>query len=105
MRVYFEDGKLDPNKYQDAIHVDAALGIWHCKSMLEYYSGAYIYTNSPIAFDNKYVWDKWDQVPDIHIRNVDGRFVRIDYLTHRDIHEGTNIWKLYLAGEFNPHNK
>lgn len=100
MKIYFEDGKLDCKKFQRSICIDAGLGVSHCRCMFDYYSNVTIYTNSPLAFASKYVWDTYTKTPEIYLRNRSGKWKRIDCFTDRLLHKGMNLWKLYLAGEF-----
>ena len=128
MKIIFEDGKLNANiverhgsKY--AI-IDAANGVSYCKQCLDSamadHQTTYVYTNSILALDNKYVWNDDLNVPELFIRvsvdyamkfkwthkyNFTYCYERIDKLTDRRLKESHNLMKLYLAGEFNSNNK
>ena len=108
MRIYFEDGKLrdifqlpvKPNYF-----IDAGNGITESIEALdtikEINTDAVVYTNTIVAFDNRYAWDEVLKVPDIYIRAGENMiFTRIDKLTKRDLKEGHNLAKMYVAGEF-----
>ena len=59
-----------------------------------------IYTNSIFAFDNTYAWDNEFNRPEIYIRDSSGEFKNITEFTSRQLKEGHNLAKLYIAGEF-----
>ena len=118
MRIYFEDGKLRdifqipvrPKKLgtitvAEIDFIDAGNGITESIEALdtikEINPDAVVYTNSIVAFDNRYAWDEALKVPDIYIRAGENMvFTRIDKLTKRDLKEGHNLAKMYIAGEF-----
>lgn len=108
MKIYFEDGKLrninqlpiKPDYIVNAeegvnANIDCLDNLYHINP------NSIIYTNSIFAFNNRYVWNKELKVPEIYIRaNEHMLFTRIDELTARELREGHNLAKLYVAGEF-----
>lgn len=109
MKIYFEDGKL-PLSYNIPIDhcliIDAVNGasqnITELDMIKEKDPSATIYTNSILALNNKYAWNKELDVPEIYIRSegTTGIFTRIDKLTDRELREGHDIAKMYINGEF-----
>ena len=108
MKIYFEDGNLMhtsliPTKVDWL--VDASKGVtanieW-LDLLMERHSGDTVYTNSIFAFHNMYAWNEKLKVPEIFIRaGEEGKWVRIDKLTNRELKEGHNLAKMYIAGEF-----
>ena len=107
MKIYFEDGKLErPNSIDFKYNyiIDAGWGFTHNISMLDFimstYSSASIYTNSLVALNNRYAWNKELGVPEIYLWKND-KFIRIDQLTNRELREAHNLEKMYISGEFN----
>jgi len=110
MKIYFEDGILYGNWsgvpescYMD---IDAKMGYSFCDKLLEQINDkkrkdVVIYTNAIQALSNYYAWNPELQVPEIYLRNKDRQFERIDNFTERELREGHNIMKMYMAGEFN----
>lgn len=106
MKIYFEDGVLDSKKIPivpDYI-VDATNGVTNNINLLYILSiespECIIYTNSILAFENRYAWNDDKKVPDIFIRGKCGAFRRITKFTGRELREGHNLKKMYIAGEF-----
>lgn len=113
MKIFFEDGSLKINngislvEEQAPIIVEADWGITNNLRQLnslrvheELSEKVVVYTNSVVAFDNKYAWNAELEVPEIYIRTQDRGFVRLDELTNRKLRESNNLLNLYLAGEF-----
>lgn len=108
MQIYFEDGKLLDSKrlsISPDYTVDASDGVTSCINQLDNISVinsyAVVYTNSIFALNGKYVWNKESNMHDIFIRdNANGCFKRIANFTARELREGHNIGKMYVAGEF-----
>ena len=106
MKIYFEDGELNRSISTtfDYDHVvDAKYGFTHNDKIFDaiqsYDSESSVYTNSLVALNNRLAWNKELGVPEIYLfRN--GKFVRIDELTNRELREGHNILKMYISGEF-----
>lgn len=108
MKIYFEDGKLVNIKQlpiaPDYV-IDAADGVTACMDMLDRISStnrdAVVYTNSIIAFSNRYAWNEEKKIPDVYIRGGEHlEFTNIAFLTNRQLREGHNLAKMYLGGEF-----
>ena len=108
MKIYFEDGKLR-NLNQLPIHIDFVIdatdGVNDNFKILDELNqreeDITIYTNSIFAFSNQYAWNKELKVPEIYIRIGEHMiFKRIDELTKRELREGHNLAKMYVAGEF-----
>lgn len=108
MKIYFEDGKLVSSiclPFKCDRKIDARSGYSKNSADLDYLNcyqpNATIYTNSLLALDNKYCWNKDLQVPELYIRAGEHMvFTRIDKLTTRELREGHNLMKLYVNGEF-----
>ena len=106
MKIYFEDGRLLTSGHLPFVYhyaIDAKHGISSNLAQLdtlrECEPNATVYTNSIIAFSNKYAWN--DEAPEIYIRAGEHMmFTRIDKLTRRELHRGHNLAKMYVAGEF-----
>lgn len=109
MKIYFEDGKLrDLSQLPTDIDfiIDATDGVSANFNFLDAFNtqvkeSITIYTNSIFAFSNQYAWNKELKVPEIYIRAGEHMiFTRIDELTERELREGHNLAKMYVAGEF-----
>ena len=107
MKIYFEDGELNkPNSiyFTYDYMVDARYGYTNNAALLGCINclnnDASVYTNSIIALDNKFAWNNELKAPEIYLVRED-EFIRIDKLTNRELKEGNNIMKMYMAGEFN----
>lgn len=111
MKIYFEDGKLkDDNEIQREIPheinlvLNAEYGFSFCKLALwklqQTNNRATVYTNMITALNNDYAWNEEMDVPEIYIRNDDGKFTRIDKLTKRALRKAHNIMRMYMAGAF-----
>lgn len=108
MKIYFEDSSLVTSGYLPfAYHyaIDAKYGISaniaQLDTLRECEPNATVYTNSIIALNNEYAWNKELKVPEIYIRAGEHMiFTRIDKLTTRELREGHNIAKMWISGEF-----
>lgn len=109
MKIYFEDGKLYSSWYgvpeECYMDIDAKMGYSLCYKLLEQINDkkrkdVIIYTNAIQALSNYYAWNDELKVPEIYLRNKEGKFERIDNFTERELREGHNIMKMYMAGEF-----
>lgn len=109
MKIYFEDGRLYGNwsgvPEECYMDIDAKMGYSFCENLLRQIHNSkkkdvIIYTNAISALHNYYVWNKELNVPEIYLRNKEGKFERIDNFTARELREGHNIMKMYMSGEF-----
>ena len=108
MKVYFEDDMLLPKErltFEFDHRVDARFGYSdnerQLDAILQMHPNDVIYTNSLIALDNLYAWNEKLKVPEIYIRAGEHMvFTRIDELTNRQLRQGHNIMKMYMANEF-----
>lgn len=108
MKIYFEDGKLDPTMKFIINHdffIDAANGYSFCEDRLEvakhFHPNCTIYTNSLVALYNPYVWNDELKVPELYLRHKNTlEWTRVDQLTARELRQGHNLMKMYMAGEF-----
>jgi hypothetical protein len=108
MKIYFEDGDListirapENYDYQVAAERGVTSNIIRLDALNEKHPDAVIYTNSIFAFNNMYAWNEELKAPEIFIRaGEDGQWVRIDRLTDRELRQGHNLAKMYVAGEF-----
>ena len=109
MKIYFEDGELINAKklpVKPDFVINASDGVSRNIALLDNLNltnkDYFIYTNSILAFSNRYAWNKDLQIPEIYIRdNQHGVFINITHLTNRELKEGHNFAKMYIAGEFN----
>ena len=113
MKIYFEDGKLinaNMLPVKNDFMIEASYGVSSNIDVLDEFkqmeakSGKdlVIYTNSILAFSNEYAWNNDLKVPEVYIRAGEHMvFTRIDKLTERELREGHNLAKMYVAGEFN----
>ena len=108
MKIYFEDGPLRsanqlPIKPDYIVKASegVASNINDIDNLFLSNPNGIVYTNSIMAFSNEYAWNKDLQVPEIYIRSGEYMlFTRIDELTGRELREGHNLAKMYIAGEF-----
>ena len=108
MKIYFEDGQLLPKDmlpFKCNHTIDAGEGYSYCEDALEWlrYNDpcSVVYTNSIIALCNKYAWNIDYGVFEIYMRcGKDKAFHMIDKLTQRELREGHNIMKMYMANKF-----
>lgn len=113
MKIYFEDGELrhyTQIPFEVDLAVQAGRGVSENITMLDLFAeqkpNATVYTNSIFAFCNQYAWNKELKAPEIYIRAGEHMvFTRIDKLTIRELREGHNLAKMYVAGEFDNHIK
>lgn len=108
MKIYFEDGELlhfsllpVMPKYEVYANEGVTDNIELLDLIAEKDAEAIIYTNSIFAFNNMYAWNEELRVPEIYIRaGEDMVFTRIDKLTNRELRQGHNLARMYVAGEF-----
>lgn len=106
MKIYFEDSCLRTPKLKESFYyiVDAASGvssnIAFLDELLERQKDCVVYTNSLMAFSNRYAWNVEKEIPEIYIRNKNDEFTNITHMTSRYLKEGMNLARLYIAGEF-----
>ena len=108
MKIYFEDGELRDYTqipFEPDLAIQANLGVSQNIDMLDWHavhkSDITVYTNSILAFSNKYAWNQELKLPEIYIRAGEHMvFTRIDKLTNRELKQGHNLAKMYIAGEF-----
>lgn len=113
MRIFFYDGLLDAAPVPQCEHyelVDAKYGPDCNRIRLECSlissrniecSNFAIVTNSILALDHAYGWNHSENHTDIYLYVVPLKdYVRIDKLTEKELREGHNIAKMYLAGIF-----
>lgn len=111
MKILFYDGDLRqwcrPTNINHIYHtvLDAAHGPSDNIELLERarlnYYDCVIFTNSLVALDHRYGWNKKENHTDIYFY-VESKhdFVRCDELAGREIREGHNIMKMFLNGAF-----
>lgn len=114
MNVYFYDGPLseapavelvDKSRYIDA--GDGPTANLSALAFLTTYAesnGSFemnVLTNSILALDHEYAWDEIENHTAIYlyVRKLQ-KYIRIDRLTEKELREGHNIAKMYLAGAF-----
>ena len=109
MKIYFEDGHLETDLSFLSVEIDSIVdatagvnsNINTLDNLMWCNPDRVVYTNSIFAFNNMYAWNKELKVPEIYIRAGEHRvFTRIDKLTNRELREGHNLAKMYVAGEF-----
>jgi hypothetical protein len=112
MKIYFEDGDLRGYTSKSTgvpetvgWSLNASHGVTENIEVMDYLlqekPNTVVYTNSIFAFNNMYAWNEELKVPEIFIRaGGAGTWVRIDKLTNRELREGHNLAKMYVAGEF-----
>ena len=108
MKIYFEDGELrhcEQLSFSVDFNVHAEHGVTRNIECLDYIAehspNSTVYTNSIFALHNMYAWNEELKVPEIYIRAGEHMvFTRIDKLTNRELKQGHNLAKMYVAGEF-----
>lgn len=112
MKIYFEDGALRGYTSKSTgipetvgWSLNASHGVTENIEVMDYLlqekPNTVVYTNSIFALHNMYAWNEELKAPEIFIRaGEEGKWVRIDKLTKRELREGHNLAKMYVAGEF-----
>ena len=109
MKIYFEDGKLlnfDKLPVIPDYIVEAGHGISNNIKLLDsIYNNdqhdSVTYTNSICALSNEYAWNDSLKLPEIYLRDNNGKFKNITLFTNRKLRQGYNLAKMYISGEFN----
>ena len=112
MKIYFEDGELVSSGYlpiDSYTVVNAACGVHsniNCLDIIKQYTpNAVVYTNSIIAFDNKYAWNEELNTCEVYIRAGEhGIFTPINKI-YPNIRQVNNIAKMWLAGMFDDYTE
>lgn len=109
MKILFYDGDVRqwcrPATIRHYNTLDAAYGPSNNIEQLEWvclnYYDCILLTNSLVALDHRYGWNKKENHTDIYFY-VESKhdFVRCDELTEREIREGHNIMKMFMNGAF-----
>lgn len=107
MKIYFYDGSMYflqmMYPHSSAYDIDARYGVSDNVKQLESLrdKDIKVFTNSILALSNSYGWNKEENHTDIYLW-VDelNNFIRIDYLTNKEIRYAHNIEKLYLNDIF-----
>lgn len=109
MKILFYDGDVRqwcrPATIRHYHTLDAARGPSDNIEQLEWahinYYDCILLTNSLVALNHKYGWNKEDGCTDIYFYVALKRdFVRCDKLTDREIREEDNIIKMFMNGVF-----
>ena len=115
MKVYFYDGSIyffkmiHPHRF--AHEIDASDGVSNNLKQLESLrdnQATEVFTNSILALSNSYGWDEEENHTDIYLWVDELKdFIRIDYLTNKEIRYAHNIEKMYLNHifEYEPDSK
>ena len=116
MKIYFEDGQLKtPSEIPTKVGywvVDAGAGFSVCYGRLaaiKEYERAnnaedIVYTNFSAALNNCFAWNEELRLPEVYLRN-NGKWVRIDQLTNRELRAAHNLEKMWISGAFEPYEK
>ena len=110
MKILFYDGNIRwlacPTSFSNYNRLSAAWGYTDNIKELNTYreklgEAAIILTNSLVALDHRYGWNKKENHTDIYFY-VESKhdFVRCDELTEKEIREGHNIMKMFMNGAF-----
>ena len=110
MKILFYDGDIRwwsrPTGFPNYNRMNASWGYTDNIKTLDLYleklgEDTVILTNSLVALDHKYGWNKKENHTDIYFY-VESKhdFVRCDELTDREIREGHNIMKMFMNGAF-----
>jgi hypothetical protein len=121
MKIYFEDGILNPAyKYcfdqapkdfgdQPADFIVYANGfrltVQELDDIAIHYPEAIVYTNSICGLYSLYHWNDKEQIPELYVRDINGIFKRVDTLTNKTLRKDHDYIKLYCSGEFETKEK
>lgn len=110
MKILFYDGPIKrwsrPTSFTHYNTVDAGAGYTNNVRELEAYQkfwgdNTIVLTNSMVALTHDFGWNQSEKHTDIYFYiESEHDFIRCDRLTFREIREGHNIAKLFMAGEF-----
>lgn len=110
MKILFYDWNISwwacPSSFSNYNRLDGAWGYTDTIKTLNLYKenlgeDAIILTNSIIALDHKYGWNKKEKHTDIYFYVKSKRdFVRCDKLTEKEIRKRHNIMKMFMNGVF-----
>ena len=107
MKIYFEDDSLVLGRYAPDFNfvIDAGGGMTHNEDALKLYlkitPDCVVYTNSLVAMDNRYCWNKELSVPELYIRRDRfSEWFRVDELTDKEIRQQHNLFSMYRNGAF-----
>ena len=111
MKILFYDGDIRwwsrPTGFPNYNRMNASWGYTDNIKTLDLYleklgEDTVILTNSLVALDHRYGWNKKEHHTDIYFYVKSKRdFVRCDELTEKEIREGHNIMKMFMNGVFN----
>lgn len=110
MKILFYDGDilrwLRPTKFSNYIKLNALWGYTNNIKDLDTYmeklsNDATILTNSIVALDHRYGWNKKENHTDIYFY-VESKhdFIRCDELTEKEIRKEHNIMKMFMNSAF-----
>lgn len=100
MKIYFEVGRLCTHMISLPMHemciIDASDGVIYNQRLLDAINecrpDTIVYTNSPIALNSAYCWNKTAGQFDVFIRSMlSGEFKHIQSLIIGDFNEGTDL--------------
>lgn len=110
MKILFYDGCIDwwscPSSFSNYNRLDATWGYTDTIKTLDLYKenlgeDEAVLTNSIIALDHKYGWNKKENHTDIYFYVKSKRdFVRCDELTEKEIRKCHNIMKMFMNDAF-----
>ena len=112
MKIYFESGNLRtfhriPERVDEEIVSSNGLfqNILALNRLLDKKPGAVVYTNTVLAFDNKFVWNEELGVPELYVRpDPDADFVRVDELSSSVLTKDSTLLELYPLAEMIPNS-
>lgn len=110
MKILFYDGSISwwacPSSFSNYNRLDGSFGYTDTIKTIDLYKenlgeDEAVLTNSIVALDHKYGWNKKENHTDIYFYVKSKRdFVRCDKLTEKEIRKGHNIMKMFMNGAF-----
>lgn len=115
MKIYFEDGVLKKedfaNRTPPDFIIDAALGVTNSVVSLDNIleieremgfskSSLTLYTNFPLALNNKYCWCDLCEKPLLYLRKPNEDWRICTSMTDRELKQSNDLLRLYIGGEF-----